>query len=82
MAFCNKCGAQIADGSKFCGVCGGPQGGGIFGGAGNKVQKNGVTVTTFDNGVVAYTNKSASAQTYPGGELEANGFKYVKGGTN
>ena len=47
-----------------------------------EVLENGVTVTTFDNGVVAYTNKSASAQTYPGGELEANGFKYVKGGTN
>ena len=48
MAFCNKCGAQIADGSKFCGLCGAPQGGGIFGGAGNRVQKNGVTFTKAD----------------------------------
>lgn len=48
MAFCNKCGAQIADGSKFCGACGAPQGGGIFGGAGNRVQKNGVTFTKAD----------------------------------
>ena len=48
MAFCNKCGAQIADGSKFCGVCGAQQGG-IFGGlGGNKVQKNGVTFTKAD----------------------------------
>lgn len=48
MAFCKKCGAQIADGSNFCGVCGAPQGGGIFGGAGNRVQKNGVTFTKAD----------------------------------
>ena len=48
MAFCNKCGAQIADGSKFCGVCGAQQGG-IFGGlGGNRVQKNGVTFTKAD----------------------------------
>lgn len=47
-----------------------------------EVLDNGVTVTTFDNGVVAYTNKSTSAQTYPGGELEAKGFTYVQGGTN
>lgn len=48
MAFCNKCGAQIAEGSKFCGLCGAPQEGGIFGGAGNRVQKNGVTFTKAD----------------------------------
>ena len=47
MAFCNKCGAQIADGSKFCGLCGAPQGG-VFGGAGNRMQKNGVTFTKAD----------------------------------
>lgn len=48
MAFCNKCGAQIAEGSKFCGLCGAPQEGGIFGGVGNRVQKNGVTFTKAD----------------------------------
>lgn len=47
-----------------------------------EVQKNGVTVTTFDNGVVAYTNATKTAQEYPGGELAAMGFKYVKGGAN
>lgn len=26
MAFCTKCGAQIADGAKFCNACGAPQG--------------------------------------------------------
>ena len=26
MAFCTKCGAQIADGTQFCPVCGAPQG--------------------------------------------------------
>ena len=48
MAFCNKCGAQIADGSKFCGVCGAQQGGIFDGLGGNKVQKNGVTFTKAD----------------------------------
>lgn len=47
-----------------------------------EVQDNGVTVTTFDNGVVAYTNATNTAQEYPGGELAAMGFKYVKGGAN
>lgn len=47
-----------------------------------EVLDNGVTVTTFDNGVVAYTNATATAQEYPGGELAAMGFKYVKGGAN
>ena len=46
------------------------------------MQENGVTVTTFDNGVVAYTNATNAAQEYPGGELAAMGFKYVKGGAN
>lgn len=46
------------------------------------VLDNNVTVTTFDNGVVAYTNPTSAAQTYPGGELEAMGFTYVQGGTN
>ncbi len=46
------------------------------------VLDNGVTVTTFDNGVVAYTNATNAAQTCPGGELAAMGFKYVKGGAN
>ena len=27
MAFCTKCGASIADGAKFCGICGAPVGG-------------------------------------------------------
>ena len=47
-----------------------------------EVLDNGVTVTTFDNGVIAYTNNSDAAQTYPGGELAAKGFIYVQGGTN
>ncbi len=46
------------------------------------VQDNGVTVTTFSNGVVAYTNSTAVKQTYPNGELAAMGFAYVQGGTN
>ncbi len=46
------------------------------------VLDNGVTVTTFDNGVVAYTNPSATAQSYPLGKLPAKGFTYVKGGAN
>lgn len=47
-----------------------------------EVLDNGVTVTTFDNGVIAYTNSADTAQTYPGGELAAKGFHYVQGGTN
>ena len=47
-----------------------------------EVLDNGVTVTTFSNGVVAYTNATGAAQTYPGGELAAMGFEYVQGGTN
>ncbi len=47
-----------------------------------EVLENGVSVTTFDNGVIAYTNPSNEAQAYPGGELAAMGFKYVKGGAN
>lgn len=47
-----------------------------------EVLDNGVSVTTFSNGVVAYTNKTDAAQTYPGGKLAAKGFKYVQGGTN
>ncbi len=46
------------------------------------VQDNGVTVTTFSNGVVAYTNPSSTTQVYPNGELGAMGFTYEQGGTN
>lgn len=46
------------------------------------VLDNGVTVTTFDNGVVAYTNATDAAQTTPAGELAAKGFHYVQGGAN
>lgn len=28
MAYCNNCGSQIPDGSRFCPVCGAPAGGG------------------------------------------------------
>ncbi len=47
-----------------------------------EVLDNGVTVTAFDNGVVAYTNATDATQTYSGGELAAMSFKYVQGGTN
>lgn len=47
-----------------------------------EVLDNGVTVTTFDNGVVAYTNNTDAAQTTPAGELAAKGFHYVQGGAN
>ena len=33
MAFCAKCGAQMADGTTFCGSCGAPAGGAATGGA-------------------------------------------------
>lgn len=42
-----------------------------------RVLENGVTETTFDNGVVAYTNASETAQTSPAGEISAYGFKYI-----
>ena len=45
---------------------------------GYDISENGVTVTTFDNGVVAYTNPSETAQNSPAGELAAYGFKFVK----
>jgi len=32
MAFCAKCGAQMADGTTFCGSCGAPTGGAAVGG--------------------------------------------------
>ncbi len=46
------------------------------------VLDNGVTATTFSNGVVAYTNATDVAQAYPNGELAPMGFTYVQGGTN
>lgn len=33
MAFCAKCGAQVADGTTFCGACGAPAGGAPVGAA-------------------------------------------------
>ncbi len=33
MAFCAKCGAQMADGTTFCGACGAPAGGAAAGNA-------------------------------------------------
>ena len=33
MAFCAKCGAQMADGTTFCGACGAPAGGAPVGAA-------------------------------------------------
>jgi uncharacterized membrane protein len=33
MAFCAKCGAQVADGTTFCGACGAPAGGAAAGSA-------------------------------------------------
>ncbi len=48
-----------------------------------EVLDNGVTVTTFSNGVVAYTNATNAKQSYPNGELDAMGFTYVlQGGMN
>ncbi|MBE5935630.1 MAG: TIGR00266 family protein [Lachnospiraceae bacterium] len=53
MAFCTNCGAQIADGSRFCGSCGANQGGAPAGNVGqpmggNTMQKNGVVFTKAD----------------------------------
>ena len=45
---------------------------------GYTVSETGVTTTTFDNGVVAYTNPTDAAQESPAGELSAYGFKYTK----
>ena len=47
-----------------------------------EVLDNGVTVTTFDNGVVAYTNNTDAAQTTPEGELAPHPPHHVQGGAN
>ena len=48
----------------------------------HQILDNGVTVTVFDNGVTAYTNKSGTAKTCAAGELAAYGFAFTQGGTN
>lgn len=45
---------------------------------GYTVSDSGVTTTTFDNGVVVYTNPTKQEQESPAGTLSAYGFTYTK----
>ena len=42
--------------------------------------ENGVTETVFDNGIVAYTNRSESEQQTPVGNISAKSFFYTENG--